>query len=145
MKEFLCISFYMIVIGYLECSRAIAFGGQQSSPKECSALGWWEYICCQPQRECFLLICLFGFLWHINLCRLFDAKSIFIQIISSNPWCNCYRRRKWTRRQEFKSWTRMISFHIALIPLGKVWIQLFSLQLWANSRTDWVLQPWWSN
>ena len=27
-------------------------------------------------------------------------------------------------------------FHIALIPLGKVWIQLFSLQLWVNSRAD---------
>ena len=43
---------------------------------------------------------------------------------------------KWTRRLEFKSWTRLIAFHIALIPLGKVWIQLFSLQLWVNSRTD---------
>ena len=52
------------------------------------------------------------------------------------PWCNGYRRRKWTRQHEFKSWTRQISFHIALIPLGKVWIQLFSLQLWVNSRTD---------
>ena len=39
------------------------------------------------------------------------------------PWCNGYRRRKWTRRHEFKSWTRLIAFHIALIPLGKVWIQ----------------------
>ena len=39
------------------------------------------------------------------------------------PWCNGYRRRKWTRRHEFKSWTRPIAFHIALIPLGKVWIQ----------------------
>ena len=28
------------------------------------------------------------------------------------------------------------AFHIALIPLGKVWIQLFSLQLWVNSRAD---------
>ena len=28
-----------------------------------------------------------------------------------------------TRRLEFKSWTRMIAFHIALIPLGKVWIE----------------------
>ena len=36
------------------------------------------------------------------------------------PWCNGYRRGKWTRRLEFKSWTRMIAFHIALIPLGKV-------------------------
>ena len=55
------------------------------------------------------------------------------------PWCNGYRRRKWTRWLEFKSWTRLIAFHIALIPLGKVWIQLFSLQLWVNSRTDWFL------
>ena len=52
------------------------------------------------------------------------------------PWCNGYRRRKWTRRHEFKSWTSLIAFHIALIPLGKVWIQLFSLQLWVNRRTD---------
>ena len=61
------------------------------------------------------------------------------------PWCNGYRRRKWTRWHEFKSWTRLIAFHIALIPLGKVWIQLFSLQLWVNSRTDLVLQPRWGN
>ena len=61
------------------------------------------------------------------------------------PWCNGYRRRIWTRPHEFKSWTRLIAFHITLIPLGKVWIQLFSLQLWVNSRTDWVLQPWWGN
>ena len=52
------------------------------------------------------------------------------------PSCNGYRRRKWTRRLEFKSWTRLIAFHIILIPLGKVWIQLFSLQLWVNSRID---------
>ena len=51
------------------------------------------------------------------------------------PWCNGYRHRKWIRRHEFKSWTRLIAFHIARMPLGKVWIQLFSFQLW-------VLQPW---
>ena len=28
----------------------------------------------------------------------------------------------------------LIAFHIALIPSGKVCIQLFSLQLWVNSR-----------
>ena len=48
------------------------------------------------------------------------------------PWRNSYRRRKWTRRHEFKSWTWLIAFHIALIPLGKVWVQLFSLQLWVK-------------
>ena len=61
------------------------------------------------------------------------------------PWCNGYHRWKWTRRHKFKSWTRLIAFHIALIPLGKVWIQIFYLQVWVNSRTDWVLHPWWGN
>ena len=36
------------------------------------------------------------------------------------PWCNGYRPGKCTRRHEFKSWTRLVAFHIALIPLGKV-------------------------
>ena len=52
------------------------------------------------------------------------------------PWCNGYRRWKWTRPHEFKTWTRVITFHIVLILLGKVWIQLFSLQIWVNSRVD---------
>ena len=37
---------------------------------------------------------------------------------------------------EFKSWARLIAFHISLIPLGKVWIQLFSLQLWVIWKSD---------
>ena len=67
------------------------------------------------------------------------------KLMNKCSWCNGYRHRKWTRRHEFKSWTRLIALHIALIPLGKVWTQLFSLQVWVNSRTDWVLQPWWGN
>ena len=60
------------------------------------------------------------------------------QQLTSNMWlwCNGYRRWKCTRGHEFEFWT---VFHIARIPLGKVWIQLFSLQLWVNSRADWVL------
>ena len=69
----------------------------------------------------------------------------FLNLSWRCPWCNGYRHRKWTRRHKFKSSTRLIGFHIALIPLGKVWIKLFSLQLWVNSRADWVIQPWWSN
>ena len=42
---------------------------------------------------------------------------------------------------QIKSWTRLIALPIALIPLGKVWIQLFSLQLWVIRRAGWVLQP----
>ena len=33
-------------------------------------------------------------------------------------------------------------FHITLIPSGKVWIQLFSLQIWVSSRTDCAFSPW---
>ena len=32
------------------------------------------------------------------------------------PWCNSYCCRKWTPWHGFKSWTRLIAFHIALIP-----------------------------
>ena len=69
----------------------------------------------------------------------------FITGVWRCPWCSRYQSRKWTRRYEFKSWTILIAFHIALIPLGKVWIPSFSLQPWVNSRADWVLQPWWGN
>ena len=44
-----------------------------------------------------------------------------------------------------KTWTRLMAFHIALIPWGKVWIQIISLQLWVNSRAFRILQPWWGN
>ena len=50
--------------------------------------------------------------------------------------CNIYRRRKWIRWPELKSWRMLSAFHIALILLGKVWIQLFSLQPWVNSKAD---------
>ena len=53
-------------------------------------------------------------------------------------WCYGYCCRKWTLPSEFKSWTRPFVFHIALILWGKICIQLFSLQLCINSRSDWV-------
>ena len=80
----------------------------------------------------------------VSIC-ISKSKLLTLTFIIRCPWCNDYRHRKWTRWYEFKSWTRPIAFHIALIPLGKVWIQLFSLQLWVNSRTDWFLQPWLGN
>ena len=87
------------------------------------------------------------------LCQ-FELTNLLFYVIKQNRFChvllcvlfiyrNGYRCRKWTRRHEFKSCTKLIAFHIALIPWGKVWIQLFSLQLWVNSWTDWVLHPWW--
>ena len=47
-------------------------------------------------------------------------------------WCNGYRRRKWTRRHGFKSWKTLFAFHIALILLGKVWLELLLFQPFLN-------------
>ena len=44
-------------------------------------------------------------------CCCMDCK----RILKRCPWRNGYRRRKWTRQHGFKSWTRLIAFHIALI------------------------------
>ena len=72
-----------------------------------------------------------------NWVNIIRRKVLAIyNFFSRCPWCNVYRRRKWTQQHEFNSWTSLIAFHIALILLGKVWIQLFSLQLWVNSRAD---------
>ena len=91
------------------------------------------YIC-GLRLYIFSIRSVFFFIWmHLSL---FLSIYISIYIFWRCPWCSRYRRGKWTRRHEFKSWTWLIAFHIALIPLGKVWIQLFSLQLWANSRAD---------
>ena len=77
-----------------------------------------------------------------------DAPVIYIgefPILTARPGrrsiynirCNCYRLRKWKRRHQFESLTRLSVFPIALIFLGKVSVQLFSLQLWAKSWADW--------
>ena len=67
---------------------------------------------------------------------LSPSCSLGLFFLRRCPWCNGYRRRNWTRRHEFKSWTRLIAFHIALISLGKVWIQICTLLLWLNNRAD---------
>ena len=63
---------------------------------------------------------------------IYIYKKIIHIYIYIYIWCDGYHCRKWTRRLKFKSWMRLIAFHIPLIPLGKVWIQLFSLQLWVK-------------
>ena len=88
-----------------------------------------------------------GSLWvAFDYCQpTFLLRQKYINVCKKVPVSNGYHSRKWTRWYKFKSWTRLIAFHIVLIPLGKVWIQLFSLQLWVNSRADWFLQPWCGN
>ena len=86
-------------------------------------------LCCPPGRlnPLYSRFSLF-FLFFFFFCWL----SLSLVEISC-PWYNGYRRRKETRRHEFKFWTKLMSFHKALIPLGNVWILFFSLWLWVNS------------
>ena len=48
-----------------------------------------------------------------------DDSQEIVQEKWEDPWCNGYRRSNWTRRHEFKSSSRLIAFHIALIPLER--------------------------
>ena len=60
-------------------------------------------------------------------------------------WCNGYRRRKWTRRHEFKSWTRLFAFHLALIPLASTLlttIQGIYPQVWFARQFDQEKNAW---
>ena len=43
-------------------------------------------------------------------------------------WYNREHRRRWTQQPQIKYWTRLFAFHITLMPLGMVCIQLFSIQ-----------------
>ena len=36
--------------------------------------------------------------------------------------CNGNAQKKWTRRHKFKSWTRLLAYHVVLMSLGKVCI-----------------------
>ena len=49
--------------------------------------------------------------FQLFLCN--TNQSIWYKLIVLCPRSNGYSRRKWTRRYEFKSWTRLIAFHIA--------------------------------
>ena len=48
---------------------------------------------------------------------------------------------KLTRWPEFKSWTRLFSFLLALVLLQNICVHLFSFQLWINSRADSEFKP----
>ena len=69
-----------------------------------------------------------GFCWSANT-GMYLRENFAYMFVSASP----------ARRTEFKSWTKLFTFYKALIPFGKVWIQLISLQLWINCRADWVL------
>ena len=56
---------------------------------------------------------------HVQSLVADSHRSLFAVCNWRCPWCNGYRRRKWTRRHEFKSWTRLIAFSHSTNTLGK--------------------------
>ena len=56
-------------------------------------------------------VCLCVCMCEASSVSLFPNLTFFISINPQLkcPWCNGYRRRMWTRRHEFKSWTDCIS------------------------------------
>ena len=85
---------------------------------------------------CFLFF-YFVFVFFIRIFLKVISKLQFKKLENDKPsvW---YILNSDTSSNSRRDW-----FH--LILLGKVWIQLFSLQLWVNSRADLVLRPWWGN
>ena len=92
-----------------------------------------------------LFICIKMDLALNNLQGLICHKTQRNKQTNKKSWCNVYHCKKWIWWHEFKSWMILFAFHIVPIPAGKVWIQLFFLLLWPNSRADWYLYPWYCN
>ena len=49
---------------------------------------------------------------HDMVRRVFDAYQLWLTIRVRHSWCNGYRRWKWTQWLDFKSWIRLLAFHI---------------------------------
>ena len=49
-------------------------------------------------------------------CLRSKAYLLILPTTRRCPWCNAYHRRKWTWGYKFKSWTRLVAFHIAQYP-----------------------------
>ena len=70
--------------------------------------------------------------------KVFCFSLLHIELRSEirHSWYNGYRYWKWS---EFNPKMRLFAFNIALMPLGKVWIQLFFPELSANCWSDYDL------
>ena len=101
------------------------------SPSLFSSLATFEYL------FIFSLLSLFFTLWSTEVAKSIWWQVLFFLLINAR-----YGGARGVmvivvgNGHGHKSWTKLIAFHIVLIPLGKVWIQLFSLQLWVNSMAD---------
>ena len=88
--------------------------------------------------------------WTKKSGNLLNARCIFLLVYFCWYifWVVCLAVilvGKWKQRSVSKSQTRLIAFHIVLMPLRKTWILLFWSLLWLNSTVDYILLPKRSN
>ena len=74
---------------------------------------WINFKIRPTKRQLFITPCILRKRFQ-NYC----LPSISIEIVTDSG-SSCHRK-KLTRNPEFKSWTSLFAFHMALIPLGKV-------------------------
>ena len=57
--------------------------------------------------------------WYFYILQISSTGTSSSSALWRCPWCSRYRRRKYTRWHEFKSWTRLIAFSHSTNTLGK--------------------------
>ena len=65
-----------------------------------------------------------------------NSFALHMMNFNGDVCCKDYHRRKWRQRHEFKFLDEAVAFRIALTLLGKVWIQLFLLDI--NLKTSMI-------
>ena len=93
----------------------------------CTTWWWWWLVCLKTEQTS-----LNKLITVSKLCILDTRNKVNV------PRWNGYCRGIRTGRPKFKSWTRLLAFRLLLIPFRKSLTQLFSLQLWVNSRADFI-------
>ena len=67
--------------------------------------------------------------WYIYI-SIFIYRSVCVCVcVLMCSQCDVHCRKTWVWLTKFKSWTKLISIHLAQIPLGKLCIQLFFFQV----------------
>ena len=129
-------TFFLILAGLLNCGSLRAQNPLSAAGSQFGILSPTDLYSNSNRLWTWLYNCLCAHLLPLFF-RLFTQVHLLIDGSVEGQYITLWPK--------FKSWMKLFPFQIALIPLRKIWIQLFFLQLWINSRTDWTLKPWYSN
>ena len=111
------------------CKQTLTFGDVLLKLSEWDSLGITTFLSHHKKLQTLIMGSLQRYV--ISLIKFEIAIYIYIYICvcvcvclyACCPWCYCHW--KWTGKPEFKSWTRLLAFHIVLIPLDQINYSLF--------------------